>query len=222
LTKFAVFDDNESIEYPRYLESSERKIDALQEKLRNKKAGSKRKNNLLRSLARIHLHIKRKREDWQNKLVKGIFEKSDTIVLEKLDVRRMLKMHSLAKSISDSAWGRFVQKVKPKAVANGKYLIQVDPWGTTQLCYNCLSWVSKDLSNRTHSCPTCHISIPRDLNSARLIKRLGIQRCPPSDRGLSLIELRPLLPPDGTASRGVETGSHPPRWRTSQNKHVDS
>ena len=222
LTRFAVFDDNESIEYPRYFESSERKLETLQKKLRNKKQGSKRENNLLRSLAKIHLHVKRKRDDWQNKCVKEIFEKSDIIVLEKLDVRRMLKRHSLAKSISDSAWARFVLKVKYKALANGKYLVQVDPWGTTQFCYNCLSWVPKDLSNRTHSCQNCHISIPRDLNSARLIKRLGIQRGPPSDGGSSPAELRPLLPPEGAASRGAEAGSHLPRWRTSQNNDVGS
>ena len=51
-----------------------------------------------------------------------------------------------------------------------KQVIFVDPWGTTQFCHNCREWVPKDLSDRIHECPKCGIELPRDQNSAKLIR----------------------------------------------------
>jgi putative transposase len=56
----------------------------------------------------------------------------------------------------------------------GKYVIVVDPYCTSQFCYNCLTFVPKELKDREHICPKCNIRIDRDLNSAKLIKRIGL------------------------------------------------
>jgi transposase len=45
---------------------------------------------------------------------------------------------------------------------------------TTQFCHSCLEWVPKDLSERQHRCPNCGVDLPRDENSALLIKRLSL------------------------------------------------
>lgn len=166
-----------------------------------------RRKRICFSLAKLHIHIKRQRTDWQNKRINEIFASNDILVLEKLQVSGMLRKHSTAKSISDASWGEFVKKAIGKAETIGKYLIVVDPWGTTQFCYNCLTWVPKNLSERTHKCPDCGIEVPHDLNSARLIKRLGILSRPPSDGGSSLAEPRPLPSLRGMASRGGEARS---------------
>ncbi|MCS4540325.1 MAG: transposase [Thaumarchaeota archaeon] len=209
LEKFAALDNAESIEYPEYLRRSEEKIKALQRRLAHKKKGSKRWRQTCFSLARVHLHVKRQREDFQNKLVSKLFRENDALVLEKLNIQGILGNHSLAKSISDVSWGKFARKAVFKAEILGKHTIFVDPWGTTQFCYNCLTWVPKGLEDREHVCPNCGVKISRDLNSALLIKRLGIlyARCPPSDGGLSPAEPRPLPSLRGMASQGVEAGS---------------
>ncbi len=212
LEKFATFDDATSTEYPEYLRQSEDKIKSLQRRFSHKKKGSKRWLHTCFTLARLHLHVKRQREDYQNKLVANLFKQNDAVVLEKLNIKGMLRNHHLTKSIYDASFNKFTRKTIFKAEALGKHFIPVDPWGTTQFCYNYLRWVPKGLSER-NKCPKCGITIPRDVNSARLIKRLGIllhnNSCPSSDRGLSPAEPKPLpsLRRIGTASQGVEARS---------------
>ena len=89
----------------------------------------------------------------------------------------------------------------------GKDAIFIDPWGITQLCNKCLSWVSKELGDREHICTECRDVIDRDVNSALLIKRSGILSCPPSDGGLSLAELEPLPFLREMVSNSNEAGS---------------
>lgn len=163
-------------------------------------------------MARLHLHIKRQREDYQNKLVFTLLNKEDVdvLVLEKLSVENMFQNHNLSKSLADASFGKFAVKCQNKAKMLGKNVLFVDPWGTTQFCYNCLESVPKKLFDRKHSCPKCRVDLDRDINSARLIKWLGIQTkvCPPSDGGLSPAELLPLPSLHRRmASRSNETGS---------------
>lgn len=207
LENFATLDNGKIFVYPRYLISSESRVKELQGKLSHKKRNSKRWRRLCLRLARLHLHVKRQREDWQNKQVSELFASADVVVLERLNIEGMMKNHHLAKSISDAAWGKFARKAIFKADSLGKRIVAVDPWGTTQFCHNCLTWVPKGLSDRFHRCPKCGITISRDLNSSRLIRKLGIQSCPPSDGGSSLAEPKPLPSLRGVVSRGDEAGS---------------
>ncbi len=208
LESFVTLDDATSTEYPGFLRQSEQKIKHLQQDFSRKLRGSKRRRELGRRLAMLHLHVKRRREDFQNKLAHQIFTANDVLVIEKLNVSGMLRSHSLAKSISDSAWSKFARRAIFKAESLGKHTIFVDPWGTTQFCHSCLQWVPKDLSDREHNCPNCGEKIPRDVNSALLIKRLGILRSLPSDGGSSLAEQGPLPSLREWVSPSVEAGSH--------------
>ncbi|MEM0118150.1 MAG: transposase [Conexivisphaerales archaeon] len=155
------------------------------------------------------MHIKRQREDFQNKIVHQIFKENDVLILEKLNVSSMLYNHSIAKSISEASWSNFTRKVIFKAESLGKHAIFVDPWGTTQFCNNCLHRVPKDLPEREHKCSNRGEVIPGDLNSALLIKRLGILKLssPPSDGGSSPTEQGPLPSLREMVSPSNEAGS---------------
>ncbi len=208
LKTLMTLDDATSVEHPGFLRRSESKIKRVQHHFNHKVKSSKRRHELGRRLAMLHMHVKRQREEFQNKLVHQVFTANDVLVLEKLNVSGMLGNHSLAKSISDASWSEFARKAIFKAEVLGKYAIFVDPWGTTQFCHACLQWVPKDLSDREHKCPNCGEKISRDLNSALLIKRLGILSCPPSDGGSSLAEQGPLPSLREMVSPSVEAGSH--------------
>ncbi len=207
LERFVTFDDAKSTEYPEFLRQSEDKIKRLQQHFSRKQKGSKRRRDFGRRLTRLHLHVKRQREDFQNKLVHQIFQESDVLVLEKLNVSGMLHNHTLAKSISDASWSSFARRAIFKAESLGKHTIFVDPWGTTQFCHNCLTWVPKGLEEREHDCPNCGERIPRDINSALLIKRLGILRSPAPDGGSSPAEQGPPPSLREMASPSCEAGS---------------
>jgi putative transposase len=192
LDRFVTLDNAESVEYPKFLRVAEEKIKHLQRQLARKRKGSKRRRVLALQLARLHLHVARQREDWQNKLVNAIFKEADVLVLEKLNVAGMLRNHHLAKAISDSSWSKFALKCMRKADMLGKHVLFIDPYGTSQFCHQCLTWVPKTLADREHRCPNCEARLPRDLNSALLIRKLGILSCSPSDGGLSPAEPKPL------------------------------
>jgi putative transposase len=114
------------------------------------------------------------------------------LVLEKLNVAGMLSNHHLAKAIMDSSWSKFASKCMRKADMLGKHVVFIDPYGTSQFCHQCLTWVPKTLADREHRCPNCDADLSRDLNSALLIRKLGILSCSPSDGGLSPAEPKPL------------------------------
>ena len=53
-------------------------------------------------------------------------------------------------------------------------VVKVNPRNTSQFCSTCLNIVPKGLSERWHSCPCCLTELDRDLNSAILIKKVGL------------------------------------------------
>ena len=88
------------------------------------------------------------------------------------------------KSWLDGGHGQFIQILEWVASKLGKRVIKVDPYGTSQYCYNCLNKVPKTLSDRWHSCNYCGASLNRDYNSAKLIKLVGL--------GLASLKTAPL------------------------------
>jgi putative transposase len=207
LTEFATFDNASSVKCPQFLRRSEDRLKHLQRHLSKKLKGSRRRRKFGLRLARLHLHVKRQREDFQNKLVHKIFTENDILVLERLNVSGMMRNHHLAKSISDASWSSFARRAVFKSGLLGKYTLFVDPWGTTQFCHRCLHWVPKDIATREHVCPYCGERIPRDVNSSLLIKWLGIQSRPPTDSGSSPAEQGSLPSLRELASPSVEAGS---------------
>ena len=172
LEKFLTLADGSSMENPQFLRRMENKIKRLQKAFSRAKKGSRNRKRLGVRLAKVHLHVARQRSNEQNRIVSLLYANADVLGLEKLQVENMLKNHCLAKSIADAAWSQFVRKAEFKSRVRGKYFVPVDPWGTSQFCWRCLSWAPKQLGDRTHMCPVCGEALPRDQNSAKLVEML--------------------------------------------------
>ena len=172
LEKFLTLADGTSEENPQFLRRMENKIKRLQKAFSRAKKGSRNWQRLSLRLARLYLHVARQRSNEQNQVIALLYANADVLGLERLKVENMLRNHRLAKSIMDAAWSQFVRKAEFKSRVLGKYFVPVDPWGTTQFCWRCLSWAPKQLGNRTHACPICGEALPRDQNSAKIVKTL--------------------------------------------------
>lgn len=139
-----------------------------------------------------HQHIARQRLDWQFKLAYWLFSEGDVPFVENLKLKNLTRRAKprishegewlpngkaakggLNKSMLDAAHGQFVQVLKFIAWKLGKSVRAVDPWGTSQHCWQCLAPVPKVLKDRWHTC-ICSASLHRDDNSARLIKKIGL------------------------------------------------
>ena len=110
----------------------------------------------------------------QHRALKRICDGADLIAVEDLKVSNMVRHPTLARSISDASWSRFVSMLDYKAEKAGGYLIRVDPRNTTQKCSGCGKLVPKSLAARTHRCPSCGLVIDRDHNASLNILRAGI------------------------------------------------
>ncbi|MDY0386522.1 MAG: transposase, partial [Methanolobus sp.] len=97
------------------------------------------------------------------------------IAFEDLNIKNMLKNHSLAKSISDAAWNMLISATKYKAESAGSSIVLINPANTSKMCSKCGLLVEKSLAVRIHNCPHCGLVLDRDHNTAINILRLGLQ-----------------------------------------------
>jgi putative transposase len=102
-----------------------------------------------------------------------LLREHDTISLEDLQVRNLVRNRSLAKSIHDAGWAAFRAILDAKAAWAGRRVLAVPPAYTSQECSGCGERVPKSLSVRTHLCPSCGLVMDRDENAARNIQWAG-------------------------------------------------
>jgi putative transposase len=177
LKSFAVLSDGTSIENPCYYRLYERRLKSLQRRLSKKEKGTRNREKARILVARLHEKIMNRRTDFLHKTSRAITNTFETVYVEDLRIRNMIKNHHLAKSISDVGWGRFMQMLCYKEEESGGRVIFVDPRGTSQMCSGCGEIVPKSLSNRLHVCPYCELVLDRDVNASRNVLKIG--RGPP-------------------------------------------
>jgi putative transposase len=185
VSNLAVLSDGTQIDNPRFLNHSAGRIKSLQKQLSHKKRGSHNREKAKLSLAKAWRKVRRQRDDFAHKISDKITRENRFIVFEDLAIRNMVRNHSLASAIMDSAWGRLRQFTAYKAERRGGRVILVNPSGTSQKCSRCGETVPKDLSARSHRCPRCGLVIDRDVNAARNILKAGLER--------ARVEAEPLL-----------------------------
>ncbi|WP_417040514.1 RNA-guided endonuclease InsQ/TnpB family protein [Cylindrospermopsis raciborskii] len=134
--------------------------------------GSNRRKKAVKKLGILHKKVVDTRKDFQFKTANNLLKKYDVVAVEKLNIKGLAKTR-LAKSINDAGWGQFITILSNKAENAGLKVIAVNPNGTSQECSNCGHKVKKPLSERTHNCPNCKVSLCRDLNAAINIKARG-------------------------------------------------
>jgi putative transposase len=126
-------------------------------------------------VARIHARITDRRRDHLHKLTTRLVRENQTIVIEDLTVRNMVRNRSLARAISDAAWRQFRTMLEYKATWYGRDVIAVDRWfPSSKLCSACGVLTEKmPLNVREWTC-RCGVVHDRDVNAARNILAAGL------------------------------------------------
>ena len=119
--------------------------------------------------------IANQRQDYLQKITTKLVKQYDTIVIEDLKTKNLLKNHHLAKAIANQAWRKLRELLTYKTDWYDKELIIVNPYKTSQICSNCGHDDGKHgLNIREWTCPQCHIHHDRDVNASKNILNLGL------------------------------------------------
>jgi putative transposase len=172
---FAVLSNGKGIENPKYLRACAERLAVLQRRLSRKKKGSANRRKALKKVALIHEKIANQRKDFLHKLSTNLVNNHDTICLEDLNVKGMIKNHKLAKSVSDASWGEFNRQLEYKANWYGKNIIRIGRFEPSSKTCNVCGLINNGLtlSDREWTCE-CGVTHDRDLNAAINIKNIGL------------------------------------------------
>ena len=168
LKDFATLSNGIKINNPKHFKKWENKLAFIQRRKDRKKKGSKNRKKANLKIAQLHEKIANCRKDFLHKLSTNFVNTYSLIALEKLQSQKMAEQN-FGKSINDAGWGMFANMLCYKAEEAGSKAVFVDPKYTTQECNRCGTLSKKELCDRRHNCPSCGLSMDRDLNAAKVI-----------------------------------------------------
>ncbi|MFF7928869.1 RNA-guided endonuclease InsQ/TnpB family protein [Streptomyces mirabilis] len=166
----------EKISNPRHERRDRTRLAKAQRNLARKARGdgaNRRKARL--KAAKIHARTADRRRDTLHKLTTRLVRENQTIVIEDLTVRNMVKNRKLARAISDAAWREFRSMLEYKAQWYGREVIAVDRWfPSSRLCSACNTLQdTMPLNIRTWTCD-CGTAHDRDVNAAHNLLAAGL------------------------------------------------
>ena len=175
LKDIIVTSDGQSVSAPKFLRKEEKELARTQRRLSQAPKGSRQRAKRRKIVAKVHERIKNKRTNFAHQQSRKLVNRYGFIAVEDLSVNRMNKNRCLAKSIADAAWTDLIEKLSYKAEWAGRDFAKVCPAYTTQDCSCCGQRQVMPLDKRVYECPNCGLSLDRDTNAARNIKRLGLE-----------------------------------------------
>lgn len=175
ITALVTLSTGEKVTNPRHERRDRRKLAKAQRALARKQKGSKNREKARLKVARVYARITDRRRDFLHKVTTRLVRENQTVVIEDLTVRNMLRNHSLARAISDASWREFRSMLEYKAQWYGRELLVVDRWfPSSRLCSACGTLQqSMPLNVREWTC-ACGATHDRDVNAAKNILAAGL------------------------------------------------
>jgi putative transposase len=173
----AICSDGKVFENPRTTNKYAKKLTYEQRQLSKKKKGSGKRLKQRKKVAAVHETIKNKRLDNTHKTTHLIISENQTVIIEDLNVKDMIKNHCLAKAIADASWYELTRQLEYKAQWNGRDLIKTDRWFPSSKTCNVCNFINQNLQlkDREWTCPQCGTVLDRDLNASKNILKQGLR-----------------------------------------------
>ncbi|WP_345694861.1 RNA-guided endonuclease TnpB family protein [Kitasatospora terrestris] len=175
ITGLVTLSTGEKINNPKHERADREQLAKAQRELARKAKGSANRDKARLKVARVHARIADRRRDFLHKLTTRLIRENQTVVIEDLTVRNMLKNRTLSRAISDASWTELRSMLEYKAQWYGREVITVDRWfPSSKLCSACGTLQGKmPLNVRTWTC-ACGTTHDRDVNAAKNILAAGL------------------------------------------------
>jgi putative transposase len=180
---FAVCSDGQVFENQKYLSKSLKNLKKEQRTLaRRYKKGvkiveqSKGYHKQRMVVAKLHEKVSNQRNDFLHKVSTRLVNQYDSIIVEDLNVKGMMKNDNLSKAISDVSWTKFNNFLQYKCEWQGKNYIQIGRFvPSSKMCNHC-GHINKELKlkDREWTCQECQRTNDRDFNASLNIKSFGL------------------------------------------------
>lgn len=167
-----------TVSNPKYLEKSMRKLIREQRKLSRKEKGSKNRNKQRVKVALVHEKITNQRNDFLQQQSTMLIRENQTICIEDLKVKNMMRNHKLAQHIGSASWSKFFDMLSYKATWYGNDIVKIPtmyPSSQTCSCCGYKNPLVKNLAIRNWECPKCQTKHDRDTNASINILNKGLQ-----------------------------------------------
>jgi putative transposase len=176
ITSLIATSDGDKIANPKHFKRLRYKLRQAQKVLSRRVKGSNNREKARREVARIQAAVADARKDFLHKLTTRLVRENQTIAVEDLSVKNMLKNHKLAAAIADASWAELVRQLEYKCQWYGRTLVKIDRWfPSSKRCGNCGHVVDKlSLDVREWDCPECGTHHDRDINAAQNILAAGL------------------------------------------------
>ncbi|HEY9752229.1 MAG TPA: RNA-guided endonuclease TnpB family protein [Coleofasciculaceae cyanobacterium] len=175
ISSLVTLSTSEKVANPRHFDRHYKRFRKAQKALSRKQKGSRNRDKARLKVARTQRQISDSRKDHLHKLTTRLVRENQTIAVESLAVKNMVKNRKLAKSISDAGWGEMTRQLEYKTQWYGRTLVKIDQWfPSSKRCGNCGHIVERlPLSVREWDCPECETHHDRDVNAAQNILAVG-------------------------------------------------
>ena len=165
---FVITSDGEVFENKHLFKKKEKQVKRLQKQLSRKIKGSNNRKKAQIRFARLFEKITNKKVNYLHYVTNELLTYFDTIFMEDLNVKGILKNHHLAKSIHEIGFYKIKEILVNKAIVNEKKVVFIDRfYPSSKICSVC-GYKKRDLklSDRYWVCPICGVEHDRDINAA--------------------------------------------------------
>jgi putative transposase len=186
IKELAICSNGMRVNNSKFLEHNTKRLRRLQQSFSRKIKDSSNSSKAKKIVASLHEKISNQRSDFLHKTSSLICKSQEvnTICLENLNVKGMMKNHKLAKSISSVSWYEFIRQLEYKSEWSGKNLLKCDRFDPSSKTCNECGLIKEDLklSDRYWICP-CGAYLDRDLNASKNIRDFALSKLYPEDTG---------------------------------------
>ncbi|HAX76194.1 MAG TPA: transposase [Cyanobacteria bacterium UBA11372] len=176
INSLIVTSNGDKISNPKHLKKYYHRLRQAQKSLFRKQKGSKNRDKARIKLAKIHAKITETRKDHLHKLTTQLVRENQTIVVEDLAVKNMVKNPKLAQAISDASWGEITRQLNYKCLWYGRNYIEIDRWFPSSKRCSCCGYIVEKmpLNIREWDCPNCGSHHDSDVNAGKNILAAGL------------------------------------------------